>query len=58
MQEPERDGARWGRERFQQKTIRDSKIHGDYSGYRESNPDYKTPSLAYYHYTTARFRAA
>ena len=24
------------------------------SGCRESDPDYKTPSLAYYHYTTAR----
>lgn len=25
------------------------------SGYRESNPNYKTPSLAYYHYTIPRF---
>lgn len=25
------------------------------SGCRESNPDYMTPSHAYYHYTTARF---
>ncbi len=28
------------------------------SGRGESNPDNKTPSLAYYHYTTARFRAS
>ena len=29
-------------------------LHFVLSGYRESNPDYKTPSLAYYHYTIAR----
>jgi hypothetical protein len=30
-------------------------LHFVQSGYWESNPDYKTPSLAYYHYTIARF---
>ena len=30
------------------------KAEVEWSGHWESDPDYKTPSLAYYHYTMAR----
>src|SRR3989344_6668439 len=47
-------GMRLGREA----RLRSSLAHFVRSGCRESNSGYKHPMLAYYHYTTSRYRAA